>query len=192
MAKTAVNLNSLLRAIHNAVVDAQKITDQQHMRQLRSYFEWPESKIDQEGLLDLQGGKARTITIEVPNMHPEAGKIVQNDKGEWITVAPLTNTLRVPILSLVPMSSIKIDNMTMEFEVGLKGFMEDEPKPTTSRYTPSDPEAHHGPVHLDLGGISGGFFGGKKPSAKVKIEFKAGEPSEAIMRINDHLIKSIL
>jgi|688.fasta_scaffold534546_3 hypothetical protein len=186
-----INLNNLLRAIHNAVIDAQKITEQQHIRQLRNYFDWPEGKEDKNGIKSFTGGRARTWSIEVPNMHPDAGKVVENEKGEWITPIPATNKVNVPILSLVPMSAIKIDNMTMEFQVGIRGFIDENRKSKASRFTPSDPSEHNGPLTIELGG-TGGFFRKSEPVAKVKIEFKSTEPSEAIMRINDYLIKSIL
>ncbi|GHN02279.1 hypothetical protein WSM22_37680 [Cytophagales bacterium WSM2-2] len=186
----AINLNSLLRSIHNAVVDAQRIAEQQHIRQLRNYFTWPTPASDKD-IQTLENGKPRMVTIEVANMHPDAGKEVDNDGKKTVPI-PSTQKLQIPMLSLVPITAIRIDNMKMDFKVGLKGFME-EVHSSRTRFTPDDPEGHQGPVMIDLGGTTGGFLSGKKEAvAKVTIEFKSGEPSEAIMRINDHLIKSII
>lgn len=127
-----IKLDDLLRAIHNAVISAQQITEQQHIRQLRNYFEWPEDAMPKgpDDLGNFKRGKARTWEIEIPDMRPG---IEYQDK----TVA-----MKVPIMSLVPPSAIRIENMVMEFQANINGFTEEEPQPTSARFTPVDPTEH--------------------------------------------------
>jgi hypothetical protein len=44
---------------------------------------------------------------------------------------------------------------------------------------------------IDIGG-SGGLFGRKQSTANIEITFVGTDPPESFMRINDHLVKTIL
>lgn len=171
MSSKTLTLDDLFRAIHNAVLKAQQLTEQQHMRQLRNYFD------DEYRCL--------TQRIWVPSNLPDAA----NDD-----YMPMD----VPLMGMVPPSAIKIKRMKMNFKINLKGFEEhyEEGKKVEKvgfRIKP-EKDTRHAPLEVDLGGIGGGsFFGGKRKPilANVDIEFEAGEPSESFLRINDHLIKSV-
>ncbi len=185
-------LDELLRSLHNAVLEAQKLTEQQHIRQLHKYFYWPDHsagpgaegqhELHDGDIVSFEGGVARTWTIKVPDMRPDAPPGSMTD-------------IVVPLMSLIPPSAIKIKNMSVEFKAGLGGLADaDHPQKTGTRYVPGDPERHKGEIQLDLGGISGGFFGksSNKQLAKIRIDFESGEPAESFLRINDHLVKSIV
>lgn len=173
----SINLDNLLRSIHNSILEAQKLTEQQHIRQLSNYFEWPDDIKDITLQTKLIGGKARTWNIDVPNPNPES-------KEETITI-------KVPIMSLIPPTAIKIKNMVVDFKVALKGF--EDIKKKAKQFTPGDPTEHRGPLLIDMGGISGdSFYKDDAILANIRIEFKSGQPSESFLRINDHLIKSII
>ncbi len=175
-----INLDELLRSMHNAVLEAQKLTEQQHVRQLNNYFIWPNEDKQITKVEDLREGKGKAITweIEVPSTHPNA------EEGD-------TMTLKVPVMSLIPPTSIKIKNMVVNFKVSLKGFEHERKLKRTQKFVEGDPSEHKGPLSIDLGGIDGGFFNKKSILANVKIEFESGEPAESFLRINDHLVKSI-
>ncbi|WP_154859562.1 DUF2589 domain-containing protein [Cyclobacterium xiamenense] len=182
MAKT-IKLDNLLQAIHQSVLEAQLLTEQQHLEQLHRYFEWPEDEneknAEQAPHIHRNGGIAKTWAVEVPNLHPDA--------------APgSTTTIQVPLMSLIPPTAIKIKNMVVEFKVAL-GELVDERKEGRNLFKKNQPAPDAPSLGIDLGGVSGGgFFGKKTPLARIKIEFEAGEPAESFLRINDHLIKSII
>jgi len=198
----SINLDELLRALHNSVLEAQKLTEQQHIRQLHNYFDWPKEeeveKSDQKllDLIDSGIGVARTCTIRVPDLRPrdengsvKAGEGVEEQSGEY---EEGTMLVEVPLMSLIPPSAIKIKKMVVDFKVGLRGFEKTRDEIKSRRFTKGDRKSHKGPVMIDLGGISGGIFSKQMTTANVKIEFETGDPSESFLRINDQLIKSIV
>lgn len=156
-------LDEILRAIHNAVLKAQQLTEQQHIRQLRSYFD--------------DKGVARTMEIQVPCTDPAA------KPGETVS-------LQVPLMSLVPPTAIKIKEMNVDFKVSLKGFMKSQARSSRNIY--GEEEKHKGAMQVDMGGVSGGFFKNNENLANISIKFESGEPAESFLRINDQLIKSIV
>lgn len=179
-----VKLDDLLQAIHQSVIEAQTLTERQHIDQLINYFDWPEGepKIDElvktNPQLLLAGGKPKTINLEVPNTNPHPD-------------APETQTLKVPLISLIPPSAIKIKSMLVEFKVSLGDLNSAVNKRKLS--LDKNPEGtNSNALSVDLGGVGGGFFTRKSSVAKIKIEFEATEPAESFLRINDHLIKSIV
>ncbi|WP_447637318.1 DUF2589 domain-containing protein [Flavobacterium microcysteis] len=143
----------LLQAIHNAALKAQEITEEQHIMQIAKYFD--------------EDGKPLIQEIHVPTLDPD-------DDPDKMT------TLRVPLLSLLPPSAIKIKELKLSFEVGLGKIKVDQ---SDSKNGPS--------LDIDMGG-SGGLFGKKQATAKVDITFEAGDPSESFLRINDYLVKSVI
>lgn len=143
------NLEDLLQAIHDAVLEAQIISEKQHINQLQKYFN--------------EDGTAQMLTIKVPSMHPGS------TAGE-------TETLQVPLITLVPPSAIKIKRMKVDFKVGLGRIAE------TDRVKA---------LQIDMGG-SGGLFGKRENTANIEITFVGSDPPESFLRINDHLVKTIL
>jgi len=145
------NLDDLLQAIHDAVLEAQIISEKQHINQLQKYFN--------------EDGTAQMLSIKVPAMQQNAAA------GE-------TETLNVPLITLVPPSAIKIKRMKVDFKVALGALHKrDNNAPGT--------------LQIDIGG-SGGLFGKKQSTASIEIIFVGTDPPESFMRINDHLVKSII
>lgn len=143
------NLDDLLQAIHDAVLEAQIISEKQHINQLQKYFN--------------EDGTAQMLSIKVPSMRPESAA------GE-------TETLNVPLITLVPPSAIKIKRMKVDFKVVLGAMQK---------------KASGSSLQIDMGG-SGGLFGKKQSTANIEIIFAGSDPPESFLRINDHLVKSIL
>lgn len=143
----------LLQAMHNAVLKAQEVTEEQHIQQLAKYF-------DEEGKPIIQ-------EIQVPTLDPD------DDPENMVT-------LKVPLMSLIPPSSIKIKELKLNFQVGLGkiklGTGDDTENPS---------------LNIDMGG-SGGMFGKKQATADIEITFEAGDPAESFLRINDYLVKSVV
>lgn len=138
-----------MEAIHDAVLEAQTITEKQHINQLQKYFN--------------EDGTAQMLTIRVPSLNPEAAE------GE-------TETLQVPMITLVPPSAIKIRRMKVDFQVALGGIENRRDSKV---------------LRVDIGG-SGGLFGKSQNTAHVEITFVGTDPPESFLRINDHLVKSII
>ena len=143
----------LLQAMHNAVLKAQEVTEEQHIQQLAKYF-------DDEG-------KPIVQEIQVPTLDPD-------DDPDAMA------NLRVPLMSLVPPSAIKIKELKLKFQVGLgkiKLGRQDQKEQLS--------------MGIDMGG-SGGFFGKKQSTADIEITFEAGDPAESFLRVNDYLVKSVV
>ncbi|NER13713.1 DUF2589 domain-containing protein [Leptobacterium flavescens] len=143
----------LLQAIHNAVLRAQELTEEQHIHQLDKYFD--------------EDGKPITQEISVPTLDPE------DDPDNMVV-------LKVPLMSLLPPSAIKIRKLKLKFQAGL------------GKIKLGDADSKQGPsLDIDMGS-SGGFFGKNQATADVEITFESGEPSESFLRINDYLVKSVV
>ncbi len=152
------NFDDLLLAIHNAGVEAQKLTEEQHYRQLKRYF-------DEDGTPYCQ-------RIKIPN--PDAGA-----EEEWVDVD-------IPLLALVPPSTIKIKEMSVDFKVKLRGFTDGKDKVYFAAN--GEKKTHKGPLQVDLGH---GFLQKDSSIADVKIVFEGTEPPTAMLKLNDHLVKVI-
>lgn len=146
----------LLQAIHHAVLRAQEFTEEQHINQLSKYFD--------------EDGKPIIQEIQVPTIDPD------DDPDNMVT-------LRIPLMSMLPPSSIKIKELKVDFQVALGKI-----KLTDGD---ADKEGIQPSIDIDTGG-SGGLFGKGQSKADIQITFEAGDPSESFLRINDYLIKSIV
>lgn len=188
-----INLDSLLQAFHNAVLEAQLLTEQQHIEQLNRYFDWPDDESQLKTLANLEdnviksGGKAKVWRVEIPSISTDG--------------SVKTETIEIPLLSLIPPTAIKIKNMVVEFEVGLSEASTASSKTVMTLKRPlpvsklnakalaAAAQKEQVPqIGIDLKGTTGKT----SPMAKVRIEFEGTDPAESILRINDHLVKTIL
>jgi uncharacterized protein DUF2589 len=116
-------LDNVLRAIHNAVLEAHKLTEQQHQRQLRRYF-------NEDGTPVIQ-------KIRVPDIRPNASEEYRE--------------IEVPVLALFPPSAIRIKDLTMNFRVRIVGFSDEAEPHKGFQAVPSEKESHSGPLRVMLG-----------------------------------------
>lgn len=86
--KKKVDLRDLLRALHSAVLEAQIMLEQQHIRQLDRYF--------------LEDGTPRVRRIKLPDIRPGA-------TAKW-------RDFDISLFSLVPKSSIELNHLLVEFQ----------------------------------------------------------------------------
>jgi hypothetical protein len=162
--------DNLLRALYNAVIEAQKLTEQQHLRQVRNYFY---SEEDQDDTRESLPGMPKSLTIKVPNIRPDA-------EDEWLD-------MDVPEMALVPPTSSQIKEMTVGFNVRMEGFTYD--KPEEKGFAIQGQKARHrGPIVVDFGGISDQ---GDPNLAKVEIVFEGADAPESVHRLIDMLGKTI-
>lgn len=178
-----LNLDNMLKAMHNSVIEAQKLTEQQHVRMLHRYFYIDKTKeeIDPEDF-----GKPKTMPVKLPYVNKEG--VIEHEEVD------------IPIISITPPTSIKIKNMKISFEAQISGFentskkrrgfnlLRAGKKDNVGKKEHED-DSHQGPLMLDLKN-SRGASGKGGTMAKIEIEFMNGEEPEAVARINDQIIRS--
>jgi hypothetical protein len=156
------SLDNVVRALHNAVIEAQKLTEQQHIRQLKRYF-------------DEETGMPDTQKIQVPDLRPDA-------ENKW-------RTIEVPKMALSPPSAIQIKDLSIQFRASLIGFVHEHDAKTgflaTERERPKK-EKHAGPINVEFGSAP------KATNfAEISITFEHAEPPEAYHRIAELLNKTV-
>lgn len=170
------SLDELLCAIHNAGIEAQKITEQQHVRQLRRYFK--------------DDGTPITLPIKLPNPQydPSVAKEVAGKEGGGELnqrTAPYVE-FDAPLLSLVPPGTLRIKALDVKFKVKLQGLLAEAGATSTDPVTGAE-QITKGPLRLEMGG---GIFTTQSQLADISITFEGTDPPESLMKINDHFLRS--
>lgn len=148
------SFKDLVTSLCSAVAEAHKFIDNQHFSMLNSYF----SK-DSTGKYH----EAITVKVQIPNLDSKSNEL---------------NTIEVPLITLIPLSSIKIGDVTVEFDAHLSSLTES-----------GDSEDSFKEMQFSLKG--GGIFGKKSNNVKVKLSLKSDEPPEGFVRLNERLLKYI-
>jgi hypothetical protein len=88
-----------------------------------------------------------------------------------IVVPPSTQPIQVPLLSLIPLSSLRIKDLTFDFTVDLAR------------------------LEKDLCGTRGLLVDLQPPpatnAARISISLSGGDPPEGLMRLNDRIVRAI-
>lgn len=185
-----LNLDNILKAMHNSVIEAQKLTEQQHVRMLNRYFFLDKTK---EDFSPEQIGRPKTVSIQLPYLNSD--NVIEYSEVD------------IPMISLSPPTSIKIKNMKISFEAQLAGFEEQQPKKKgfslnifkgkdkdkdknvlEEELNEKEPESHQGPLMIDLKNSRNSS--GNGVMAKIEIEFENGDAPESVARINDQIIRT--
>ena len=148
-------LDELLAGLNEAVISAQRIAEKQHIDMVDLYF-------------DDDTGEPITMDLKIPSVHP--------DKEYEI--------LRVPLITMTPISSIKIKELNMKFKVKL-GKQVDTPSNLTQQIG-TDSNQTTGALSIDMDSTD------TSNMAEVEVKFEGTEPPEGVARINDQLIKTII
>ena len=148
-------LDELLAGLNEAVISAQRIAEKQHIDMVDLYF-------------DDDTGEPITMDLKIPSTHPEK-------EYEF---------LKVPLITMTPISSIKIKELNMKFKVKL-GKQVDTPSNLTQQMGTDSTQAT-GALSVDMDSID------TDNMAEVEVKFEGTSPPEGIARINDHLIKTII
>jgi|GEM_PF-2935723 len=122
MAKGTHNLDHLTESIANAMHHAQSITEEQHLELMDRYFE---TTRDEEGQTVY---RPKMVQVRVPNLgadDPEAERVVD-----------------IPLITLVPVGSMLIEELKVEFRATLETVAEPGTVP---------PEGHRPPGWHKLG-----------------------------------------
>lgn len=141
--RSATGLGKLIKGIQNAVIKAQELMRKQHLNQMAEYVD--------------EGGNPICIDVKIPVPGPDGLQM---------------RDTKVPKMVLAPPSALKLEKLSMEFDVTIQGLSEDH-----------DCEDHE--VHIQM---SRGLFG-RSTKAKCKVVFTGDDPPEGFMRLNDELLK---
>ena len=165
--KNIISLDNLLRSIHNSILKTQLMTEQQHLRNLRRYIN--------------EDGTPKTIKINVPSVDKNNGPDTEDAE------------LNVPLVSLVPPTAIKIKDFKINFKVNLLGYKESMAK-TGVHEADGSMFSHEGPLFVEVGSLQQKYNAELNTDniANVTIQFDNVDPPEALLRINDNLVKSII
>lgn len=152
-----LELSHLIKGLQSAVTQVREQVDAQHASIFEHYFEASPSG---DALI------AKTVKVAVPNRNLESNE---------------AETVEVPLITLVPMSSIKVKEVSFEFETRIISV--------PSKTEKHDPEESGEPeMFVEMKGW--GFKSSSTP-AKVKIIFEGGDPPEGMVKVNDHLLRYI-
>jgi len=176
----AIFLDNVLTAIHNSVIEAQKISEQQHMRTLGRYFYLDNAKMEHDGIDIDDLGMPKSVDVKLP--------FIEEDKVAY-------HDVQIPLIALNPPSSMKIKNMKISFEAKITGvdkakegrgfFKYLKKKNSDEIIKKQEDNTPKGPIQLDLSPNEKGAG-----MAKIEIEFMNSDVPETFARINDHIVKS--
>lgn len=164
MAKEA-SFDNLIKAIQQAFIEVNDMSEEQHIAKLHEYFE--------------DDGTPKTFDMQYP-YYDENG-------------IPAYRIVSVPQLCLVPITSLKLDEIEVDFKVQIYGKVslsqlevEDGDKMNESLSS-----KRSGKDNTVLGYIpNGGIFRNKDESyANIRLKFVSQEPPEGLMRIRDQFVR---
>ncbi len=162
------SLDDVLKALHNAVIEAQQLTEHQHIRQLNRYFRYKDPAGNDLPEGSPEYGMPRLKKFKVPDLRKE-------HESEW-------RDIDVPSLSLAPPSAIGIRELRLRFSVSV-GASEKELEgrsPVTNQL-----HRYRGPLTTEFGKETGANV------AEIDMTFEKTEVPEAFHRITDLLGKTI-
>jgi hypothetical protein len=151
---------NILRALHDAVLEAQRLSEEEHVRQLARY-----TFGEQDGA-EL-AGRPRLFSVRIPDS---------------TTPATQDRVVDIPLLALMPPSSLKIRNLMVNFRAKLVGFVNDPGTVRAHQVVPTDPPVHSGPLHAVLGAADG-----DGDVVEFQVTFESADPPEAFARLVEHL-----
>ncbi len=149
------NFDELVAAIQKSFLQCSRLAERQHIEMLSGFF-------DSEN-------KPVSISLSMPQFD-DNGKITYKD-------------VSIPKLCLVPISSLKLDGIKVDFKVRLTGEVPLEEKAGENTGTDKKEGSFLG--YLPGGGLK------RNPEdfANITLQFSSQDPPEGILRIQDELIR---
>lgn len=168
------NFNDLISSIQEAFLQVNKMSELQHLDMIKNYFDENNNPI--------------CIDINYPYF---------DEKG-----LVSYHKVSIPKLCLVPMSSLKLSEVSVDFKVKLYGKIhlkesgDAENKTNNSENKLLKSSASKMTNEKSYLGYIPGGFGIRKDNddsyAVINLKFESQEPPEGLMRINDEMIKIML
>lgn len=165
MAKEA-SFDNLIQAIQQAFIRVNAMSEEQHVTKLKEYF--------------YDDGRPKTFDMQYPYF---------NEDG-----VPAYRMVSIPQICLVPISSLKLDKVEVDFKVQLYGKVS-----LTKTDEVADNSSSANAMQLKSGAKNntflgyvphGGVFRNKEENyASIKLKFVSQEPPEGLMRIRDQFVK---
>lgn len=153
----------LIGSIQQAFISVNNMAEQQHVESLQSYFD--------------ADGKPRCLTMQMPYF---------DDNG-----IPQYREMDVPLISIVPVNSLKLTEISVDFKVRLSANVKlSHDKPVNNLMTVKSPKTTS---DAEKDGVLGFIPEYKKRDndsyANIVLKFTADEPPEGVMKIRDEMIK---
>lgn len=152
---------AILRALHEAALEAQRITEEEQVRQLRRYTYLRE---DDPSVTPRQEGRLRTVSLHIPDATGDPRQHVKVD---------------IPLLALMPPTSLRIRDLTVRFRAKLLGLDRDESDESGSG---------QGGTAINAS-LTAGEDG---EHAEFRVTFESGEPPEALARLIEQVTLNAL
>ncbi len=154
------SFDGLINAIQNAFIRVNQMAESQHLDLISQYFD----------------EKNQPICVEFVYPYVDA------------TGESAEKKIRIPKLCLVPISSLKLSEISVDFKVRLAGKVslktgESEIPKQVDRLLKSDRERSF------LGYIPSGRRNHEESYANIVLKFQSEDPPEGLMRIQDELIR---
>ena len=172
-------LTDLLAGIQSAVATAMQQVEMQHTNMLKKYFD-----IDESG----SHITAKTVAIEIPARNTSNSN---------------TEIINVPLVTLVPIRSLKIEEISLDFEARISAVelqeLQKTPENKTKKHS-SDPESEMGSgyqltknqlapqIYIEM---KKSTFATSTTPVKISIKFKDNDPPEGIVRVSEHILNQI-
>jgi hypothetical protein len=143
--------DDLLEAIQSSIIQAQSLSQHQYLTLLKEYFD--------------KDNKPIMVEMKVPSYNPQSSSEDDSSKDGF-------ETIYVPRICLVPLSSLRIKELDIKFQVQFAELIKGgEQKAGHSLF-----------ARLPFGKV-------ENHMADVEIKFEGTEPPEGVLRINQHLVK---
>lgn len=137
-------MEELIKAIQEAVLSANRISEEQHLKVFSDYFDSNHNPV--------------CVEVRVPEINGEEKERI----------------IKIPLITLLPMKSLKLSSVEMECKVKLKGSHESEVK------------TEKGVLNLRLPAGRG-----EGSMANLKLKFTSQDPPEALLQLRDEYIRMI-
>lgn len=160
------SFDNLIQAIQQAFIRVNDMSEEQHVTKLKEYFN--------------EDGTPKTFDMQYPYF---------NEDG-----IPSYRMVSIPQICLVPISSLKLEKVEVDFKVQLYG------KVSLTKKDEVEEDSHFADGTLLKKGAKDNTFLGYVPHgsvfrnkeenyASIKLKFVSQEPPEGLMRIRDQFVK---
>lgn len=162
-------LTNLISGLQSAVVQALQQIEMQHTRMLEKYFEIDPLK---------KHITPKTVFVDIPARNKATSA---------------RETLEIPLITLIPIRSLKIEEISMSFDakitdIDLEKINNQEHRPDVGKGYEEIVKNISPEIYIETKSKS--FFSSATPIS-VSIKFKDNDPPEGVQRVLDHILGDI-
>jgi hypothetical protein len=180
------SLQTLLEGIYSSVLEARRFVNQQHLKLFESYFE---NKV----ITDPATG--RPTEVYVP-------RVVAMATSAGVGAEERYQIVEAPAVTLVPLSSLSIDTLEIEFETKLTNLGDVAEEGIDEELAAEEADDEAGLIRRTINDLFGAsseisimskgdsFESGASP-AKVKVTFKMHDPPEGVSLLQEQMLDYI-